>query len=63
MHVKSLFLVQVTIIFCRIVHDFFFRQILTDKLPELLDFSKDLSSLEPALKVSLLEPADDIVNY
>nr|KAJ0209713.1 hypothetical protein LSAT_V11C400187340 [Lactuca sativa] len=29
--------------------------VLVDKLPELLDFSKDLDSLEPASKVKLME--------
>jgi hypothetical protein len=28
-----------------------FEQILSDKLPEVLDFSRDLANLEPASKV------------
>ncbi|XP_010313824.1 formin-like protein 18 [Solanum lycopersicum] len=35
-------------------------KILTDKLPELLDFSKDLSSLEPALKIQLKYLAEEM---
>ncbi|KAK4343277.1 hypothetical protein RND71_036371 [Anisodus tanguticus] len=35
-------------------------EILADKLPELLDFSKDLSSLEPALKIQLKFLAEEM---
>ncbi|MCD7458544.1 hypothetical protein HAX54_038557 [Datura stramonium] len=35
-------------------------KILADKLPELLDFSKDLSSLEPALKIQLKFLAEEM---
>lgn len=52
-----------TIIFSKTLYGIFVYQILADKSPELLDFSKDLSSLEPAVKVPLLELTVDIVNY
>jgi hypothetical protein len=35
-------------------------QVLSDKLPEVLDFNKDLTYLEPASKIQLKELAEEM---